>query len=402
MIIEIKVPSPGESITEVELATWLVKDGENVSADEEIAEIDSDKATIAVHSEVAGILHITVQAGTTIKVGSVIGTIEAIEGVVAITTTPQPKEKPVIAKPAVKVPSNLNITPLAKKIMESNNIKPSAISNMAKDKKIKKEDILNFSNPKPETTAKIYGDGRPVEVIKMSSLRKKISERLVAAKNQTAMLTTFNEVDMSGINEIREKYKEAFLQKHGVKLGFMSFFARACQLAATEFPGTNAMIDNESIVFFKYMDLAIAVSTPKGLMTPVIRDVQELSFAGIEKKLAELAAKARDNRISLEDLTGGTFTITNGGVFGSLMSTPILNPPQSAILGMHKIMDRAMVIDGKVEVRPMMYIALSYDHRIIDGKESVGFIVKVKELLEKPAELFFNNEVEKMLLESDK
>jgi 2-oxoglutarate dehydrogenase E2 component (dihydrolipoamide succinyltransferase) len=402
MIIEIKVPSPGESITEVELATWLVKDGENVSADEEIAEIDSDKATIAVHSEVAGILHITVQAGTTIKVGSVIGTIEAIEGVVAITTTPQPKEKPVIAKPAVKVPSNLNITPLAKKIMESNNIKPSAISNMAKDKKIKKEDILNFSNPKPETTAKIYGDGRPVEVIKMSSLRKKISERLVAAKNQTAMLTTFNEVDMSGINEIREKYKEAFLQKHGVKLGFMSFFARACQLAAAEFPGTNAMIDNESIVFFKYMDLAIAVSTSKGLMTPVIRDVQELSFAGIEKKLAELAAKARDNRISLEDLTGGTFTITNGGVFGSLMSTPILNPPQSAILGMHKIMDRAMVIDGKVEVRPMMYIALSYDHRIIDGKESVGFIVKVKELLEKPAELFFNNEVEKMLLESDK
>jgi 2-oxoglutarate dehydrogenase E2 component (dihydrolipoamide succinyltransferase) len=398
MIIEIKVPSPGESITEVELATWLVKDGESVSADEEIAEIDSDKATIAVHSEVAGILHITVQAGTTIKVGSVIGTIEAIEGGVVKTSTPQPKEKPVIAKPAVEVPSSLNITPLAKKIMESNNIKPSAISNMAKDKRIKKEDILNIANPKPETTAKIYGDGRPVEVIKMSSLRKKISERLVAAKNQTAMLTTFNEVDMSGINEIREKYKEAFLQKHGVKLGFMSFFARACQLAATEFPGTNAMIDNESIVFFKFMDLAIAVSTPKGLMTPVIRDVQELSFAGIEKKLAELASKARDNRISIEDLTGGTFTITNGGVFGSLMSTPILNPPQSAILGMHKIMDRAMVIDGKVEVRPMMYIALSYDHRVIDGKESVGFIVKVKELLEKPAELLFNNEVEKGLL----
>ena len=384
----------------MELATWLVQDGASVSADEEIAEIDSDKATIAVHSEVAGILHVTVPAGTTIKVGSVIGTIEAIEGGVAKTSTPQPKEKPVTAKPAIEVPSSLNITPLAKKIMESNNIKPSAIGNVAKDKRIKKEDILNIANPKPETTAKIYGDGRPVEVIKMSSLRKKISERLVAAKNQTAMLTTFNEVDMSGINEIREKYKEAFLLKHGVKLGFMSFFARACQLAAKEFPGTNAMIDNESIVFFNYMDIAIAVSTPKGLMTPVIRDVQELSFAGIEKKLAELATKARDNRISLEDLTGGTFTITNGGVFGSLMSTPILNPPQSAILGMHKIMDRAMVIDGKIEVRPMMYIALSYDHRVIDGKESVGFIVKVKELLEKPAELLFNNEVEKGLLET--
>jgi 2-oxoglutarate dehydrogenase E2 component (dihydrolipoamide succinyltransferase) len=380
MQIEIKVPSPGESITEVELASWLVQDGESVNADQEIAEIDSDKATIALQSEVAGILHIIVPAGETIKVGTVIATIEAVEGGIAKSATPQLKEKPVTAKPANVITPNLNITPLAKKIMESNNINPSAISNIAKDKKILKKDVLNIANMKPGTTGAYAGDGRPVEVIKMSTLRKKISERLVAAKNTTAMLTTFNEVDMSGINEIREKYKDTFLQKQGVKLGFMSFFAKACQKAAIEFPGINAMIDTDSIVYFKYMDLAVAVSTQKGLMTPVIRDIQTLSFAVIEKKLAELAVKARDNRISLDDLTGGTFTITNGGVFGSLMSTPILNPPQSAILGMHKVMDRAIVIGGKIEIRPMMYIALSYDHRVIDGKESVGFLVKLKEM----------------------
>jgi len=392
MIIEIKVPSPGESISEVELVAWLVTDGDTINKGQEIAEIDSDKATIAINAEGAGSLHIAVQAGEKVMVGAIIGTIDS-DGTSQDVTSKiiSTEQKPVQQEVVKSADTSVHISPLAKTISDKNNIDLSKLTPSNSDKKIVKKDVLNFINQHTGNTSKPAFD-RPVEVLKMSMLRRKIAERLVAVKNQTAMLTTFNEVDLTGINAIRAKFKDAFLAKHGVKLGYMSFFAKACEMAIQEFPAVNAMIDGENIILFKYVDLSIAVSTPKGLMTPVIRDVQTLSFAEIEIKLAELAAKARDNKISLDDLTGGTFTITNGGTFGSLLSTPILNPPQSAILGMHKIMDRPIVIEGKIEIRPMMYVALSYDHRIIDGKESVSFLVKVKEILESPDNYFFNNE----------
>ena len=397
MLIDIKAPSPGESITEVELANWLVDDGSVVSKGQDIAEIDSDKATIVINAETSGTIHFKMNEGDKIPVGSVIGIIDTetvIEGQDQTLLT----EKKIPSTAAEdKSFSHLHITPLAQSILKTNKINTSDLKPQP-EKKIYKKDVLDAINKDLEEPQKLPAEGRPVEVIKMSSLRKKLSERLVAVKNQTAMLTTFNEIDMSEILDIREKYKEAFIEKHGVKLGFISFFAKACELGIAEFPGINASTDNETISYFKYLDLSIAVSTPKGLMTPVIRYIQKLSIPEIEIKVSQLAVKARENKITIDELTGGTFTITNGGVFGSLMSTPILNPPQSAILGLHKIMNRPVVIDNKIEIRPVMYVALSYDHRIIDGKESVSFLVKVKEIMENPLILLFNNEVEKGLV----
>jgi 2-oxoglutarate dehydrogenase E2 component (dihydrolipoamide succinyltransferase) len=393
MIIEIKVPSPGESITEVELASWLVTDGETVSKGQEIAEIDSDKATIAINADVSGIIHIKIIEGAKVLVNTVIATIDS-EGATEEKINPSlAKKKNHATENIEKSFSHLHITPLAQSILKTNNIDSTNLKPVSENK-IQKKDVLKALNKEQIEPS----SDRPFEVIRMSSLRKKISERLVAVKNQTAMLTTFNEIDMSEILSIREKFKDNFLKKHGVKLGFTSFFAKACELAMIDFNGINASTDNESISYYKYFDLSVAVSTPKGLMTPVIRNIQKLSIPEIEIKISELAAKARENKISIDELTGGTFTITNGGVFGSLMSTPILNPPQSAILGLHKIMDRPIAINKNIEIRPMMYIALSYDHRVIDGRDSVGFVVKIKEILENPDDILFNNDPAKVLL----
>jgi 2-oxoglutarate dehydrogenase E2 component (dihydrolipoamide succinyltransferase) len=393
MIIEIKVPSPGESITEVELASWLVADGETVSKGQEIAEIDSDKATISINAEAAGVIHIKIKEGEKVLVNTIIATIDTEEATEEQKSTPSTEKKNQAHENIKKTFSHLHITPLAQSILTTNNLDTNNLKTIS-EKKIQKKDVLNALNKEQYESL----NDRPVEIIKMSSLRKKISERLVAVKNQTAMLTTFNEIDMSAILGIREKYKDNFQKKHGVKLGFMSFFAKASEIAMNDFPGINASTDNESISYYKYFDLSVAVSTPKGLMTPVIRDIQKLSIPEIEIKISELAIKARENKITIDELTGGTFTITNGGVFGSLMSTPILNPPQSAILGLHKIIDRPVVINKNIEIRPMMYVALSYDHRVIDGKDSVGFIVKLKEILENPVDILFNNDLSKILL----
>lgn len=377
-IIEIRVPSPGESITEVELVRWLVKDGDLVQTNQEIAEVDSDKATISISADAAGMIKILASEGDRINVGTIIATIDPSFEVKEKVNAPEISKNIII--PAKKT----SITPLAKNILKQNNLDKTEIPSV---KKIQKKDAIEILKRNASTSSK---SDRPLEIIKMSSLRRKISERLVAVKNQTAMLTTFNEVDMTEVNRIRHEIQEAFVKTHGLKLGMMSFFSKACQLAIHDFPGTNASIDKENIVFYKYLDLSIAVSTPKGLMTPVVRDVQNKSFTEVEMEIASLAQKARDGKISIEDLTGGTFTISNGGIFGSLMSTPILNPPQSAILGMHKIQDRPVAINGRIEIRPMMYLALSYDHRIIDGRESVGFVVRIKEILENPREHLFN------------
>jgi len=393
MIIEIKVPSPGESITEVELASWLVADGDTVVKGQEIAEIDSDKATIAINAEAAGVIHIKILEGEKVLVNTVIATIDTEGTTEEKYLTPKTEEKKSVIENIEKTFSHLHITPLAQSILKTNNFDSNNLKTIS-EKKIQKKDVLNALNKEQHESL----NDRPVEIIKMSSLRKKISERLVAVKNQTAMLTTFNEIDMSAILDIREKYKDDFQKKHGVKLGFMAFFAKASELAMIDFPGINASTDNESISYYKYFDLSVAVSTPKGLVTPVIRDIQKLSIPEIEIKISALAVKARENKITIDELTGGTFTITNGGIFGSLMSTPILNPPQSAILGLHKIMDRPVAINKNIDIRPMMYVALSYDHRVIDGKDSVGFIVKLKEILENPLELLFNNDPAKILL----
>jgi 2-oxoglutarate dehydrogenase E2 component (dihydrolipoamide succinyltransferase) len=387
MIIEIKIPSPGESITEVELVRWLVKDGDLVSINQEIAEVDSDKATLSISADATGKIKFLTSEGERLKVGKVIANIDTSFEVAENTGVLEIKQK---AKTPVQ---HSAITPLAKNILTQNHVKSSDIT---ADKKIHKKEALELLQ---STSSQKMSNDRPFEIIRMSSLRRKIAERLVAVKNQTAMLTTFNEVDMTEIIRIRYEAQEIFQKKHGIKLGMMAFFAKACEKAMQEFPAINAAIENENIYLYKYIDLCIAVSTPKGLMTPVVRDVQKKSFAEVEKDIASLAVKARDNKITMEELSGGTFTITNGGVFGSLMSTPILNPPQSAILGMHKIQERPVAINGKIEIRPMMYLALSYDHRIIDGKESVGFIVKVKEILENPiADLFGGKNIEEVLL----
>jgi 2-oxoglutarate dehydrogenase E2 component (dihydrolipoamide succinyltransferase) len=411
MAIEIKVPTVGESISEVTLLKWTKKDGDYVERDEVIAELESEKATFEVNAEQAGVLKTGAQEGDTLKIGDLLATIDET------AAKPEKKEEAPAAKPAeapkatetpkpqqaeqpAAKPADVKATPVASAIIADKKVNPSTISASGAGGKILKDDVLAaLSNP----GRKSFDGGelftRNTRTEKMSSLRKTISRRLVEAKNTTAMLTTFNEVDMGRIMEIRTKYKDKFKESHGVGLGFMSFFAKACAVALSEWPAVNAYIDGDQLIYHDYADISIAVSTPRGLTVPVIRNVESLSMADIEKKVIEMANKARDSKLTAEELTGGTFTITNGGVFGSLMSTPIINIPQSAILGMHKIQERPMAINGQVVVRPMMYIALSYDHRIIDGRESVSFLVRVKELLENPELLLFGKDPVRTLLE---
>lgn len=397
MILEMKVPSPGESISEVQISQWLKQTGDYVFKDEEIVSVDSDKATLAISAEESGELEILVPEGETIAVGAVlckINTDAKPPADVPKKETPKPEEKVAekTVTPVVEAKSEVkgNASPVAAKMMKENNISASKISGSGPGGKITKADVLAFMS-KGFNTDSVGGWGgtRDSSRQKMSMLRKKVAERLVSVKNETAMLTTFNEVDMTAMMELRKTYKETFEKVHGVGLGFMSFFTKAVAEALHHYPAVNAMIDGDEIVYHDYADIGIAVSAPKGLMVPVLRNAEILSLADIEKGIKNLAVKARDGKLSIEEMTGGTFTITNGGVFGSLMSTPIINPPQVAILGMHKIQERVMVINGEMKIRPMMYVALSYDHRIIDGKESVGFLVKVKEMLESPEKMIF-------------
>lgn len=404
-MVEIKVPTIGESITEVTLLKWVKKEGDYVERDEVIAELESEKATFEVNAEQAGILKPLATEGDTILIGSILAQIdETAEKPAAVAQQEKPAED---AKPTVKeniaapaTTAAVKATPVANAIIADKKVDAKAITPSGNGGKIMKQDVLAaLSNPGKKAYAGNELFTRNVRKEKMSNLRKTISKRLVEAKNTTAMLTTFNEVDMGPIMEIRSKHKDKFKEAHGVNLGFMSFFSKACAIALGEWPAVNAYIDGDSLVYHDYADISIAVSTPRGLTVPVMRNVESLSMAEIEKKVVELATKAKDNKLTTEDLTGGTFTITNGGVFGSLMSTPIINIPQSAILGMHKIQERPMAINGKVEIRPMMYLALSYDHRVIDGRESVSFLVRVKELLENPALLLMGKDPVKSLLE---
>lgn len=384
MILEIKVPSPGESINEVEISNWLVSDGEYVEKDQEICEIDSDKATLTVSAEDNGKITILKEAELTIPVGDIICTIDTSVKGSAKKNNVLPKSsdtQPTNSSSSSEAPSKI-ASPAAKKMIREQNI--DIEKGTGKGGRITKQDVLK-SKP-----AMGHADGERNQTRKkLSTLRRKLANRLVSVKNETAMLTTFNEVNMSVINAIRSKYKEMFYEKHGVKLGYMSFFTKSVSRALDMFPNVNAMIDGQDIVSFDYVDISIAVSSPKGLVVPVVRNVQKMNFYQVEKEIQRLANKARDGSISLDDMIGGTFTITNGGVFGSMLSTPIINPPQSAILGMHNIVDRPIVIGGEIVIRPIMYLALSYDHRIIDGKESVGFLVSVKEALENPIEHLF-------------
>ncbi|MBS1616819.1 MAG: 2-oxoglutarate dehydrogenase complex dihydrolipoyllysine-residue succinyltransferase [Bacteroidetes bacterium] len=413
-MIEIKVPTVGESISEVTLVKWLKPDGSYVNRDELLCELESEKATFELNAEEAGLLHIVAQEGATLAIGDVACTIdekapkpaeasadkktkkEATAPMAQVEKKETPKPEPPAPKPAA---TDKKATPVAQAIMADKQLKAADLKGSGSGGRILKHDVLEALAQPPG--ARKNADGSPSREQrpeKMSNLRKTVSRRLVESKNTTAMLTTFNEVDMSAIMAIRAKHKEDFKKAFGVGLGFMSFFTRACCIALGEWPAVNARIDGDSIVYHDYCDISIAVSAPKGLVVPVIRNAESLSMAGIELAVAELAAKARDNKLSIDEMTGGTFTITNGGVFGSLMSTPIINLPQSAILGMHKIQERPMVLQGKVEVRPMMYIALSYDHRIIDGRESVSFLVRVKELLESPELLLAGRPPVNMLL----
>ncbi|MDD5506732.1 MAG: 2-oxoglutarate dehydrogenase complex dihydrolipoyllysine-residue succinyltransferase [Bacteroidales bacterium] len=396
MIIEVKVPSPGESIVQVQLARWLINDGDHVSKDADIAEIDSDKATLNITAEQDGDITILVPEGATVDVGALIATITTDTTAKSGEGVAPPAEIKIAPLPEDKKEQAVRVSPLARKAMAEHQIEPQAIMDRFSGYRISRKDVELFSrieSPAPEKedipADAPVGESREVERQKMSTLRLKLSERLVAVKNQTAMLTTFNEVDMTAIMKIRNQYKDAFKEKYGVSLGFMSFFTRAVTEALHLFPAVNARIEGEYILYHRFIDIGIAVSAPKGLVVPVLRNTEKMSLAEIEIRIKDLAEKARTNKITLEEMTGGTFTITNGGVFGSLMSTPILNPPQSGILGMHKIIERPVAIDGKMEIRPMMYVALSYDHRIIDGRESVGFLVKVKEMLEDPVRLLF-------------
>ncbi len=403
MEISMKVPSPGESISEVEIAAWLKADGDYVYQDEDIVEVDSDKATLGIPAEASGRLIITVAEGETVQVGEEICKIDtSAEAPAEAPKAPSKEESPAAKqesadkapskeaeKPAPQAQSHASghPSPAAAKMMAEKGMQAKDLQGNGPGGRITKQDVLaalakGFSPQKDSLS-------RGTERKKMSMLRRKVAERLVSVKNETAMLTTFNEVDMTAIMDLRKAYKEAFGKKHDIGLGFMSFFTKAVTQALEAYPAVNAQIDGEEVIYHDYADIGIAVSTPKGLMVPVIRNAEALGLAEIEKSIKDLAIKARDGKISIDEMTGGTFTITNGGVFGSLMSTPIINPPQVAILGMHKIQERPMVIDGKVEVRPMMYLALSYDHRIIDGKESVSFLVMVKDLLENPERMLF-------------
>lgn len=404
-MIDIKVPTVGESISEVTLLKWTRQNGQYVERDEVIAELESEKATFEVNAEKAGVLKTLANAGDTILIGSILA---QIDETAVKPEKPAEAAKPEAPKEEKKVeaaqPQTTNeavkATPVASTIIKEEKVSTASISPSGVGGKILKQDVLDaLSNPGKKAFAGAALNTRNIRKEKMSNLRKTISRRLVEAKNTTAMLTTFNEVDMGAIMEIRAKNKDKFKETHGVNLGFMSFFAKACAIALSEWPTVNAYIEADELVYHDYADISIAVSTPRGLTVPVMRNVESMSMADVEKTVGVLAAKARDSKLTADDLTGGTFTITNGGVFGSLMSTPIINIPQSAILGMHKIQDRPMAINGKVEIRPMMYLALSYDHRIIDGRESVSFLVRVKELLENPALLLFGKDPVKALLE---
>jgi len=409
-MIEIKVPSPGESIVQVQLATWLVADGDIVEKDQEIAEIDSDKATLSVSAEESGQIKLMAEEGDTIDVGSIICSIDTskagekkiVEAIAAETKPVAEKatEKNEIVENKIQQPNiepALNISPLAAKLLKENNMTESDFVNFFKQYRVGKKDVGFFLSEKENLKADTqtpqqsnsWGGTRELERKKMSLLRKKLSERLVAVKQETAMLTTFNEVNMTPIMEIRKKFKEVFKEKHGVSLGFMSFFTKAVTEALQYFPAVNAQLDGNEIVYHDYADIGIAVSSPKGLVVPVLRNAEQMSLMEIEANIKELAIKARNGKITIDEMMGGTYTITNGGVFGSMLSTPIINPPQSAILGMHNIVERPIAVNGIVEIHPMMYVAMSYDHRIIDGKESVGFLVKVKEMLEDPARMLF-------------
>ncbi|HJU45560.1 MAG TPA: 2-oxoglutarate dehydrogenase complex dihydrolipoyllysine-residue succinyltransferase [Chitinophagaceae bacterium] len=410
MAIDIKVPAVGESISEVTLVKWLKKDGEYVDRDEVIAELESEKATFEVNAEQAGVLKTIGKENDTLKIGDVLAQIDETaarpEGKAApAAEAPKPQEAPKEAAqpattnaPVTNIPNDIKATPVASAIIADKKVDPKSVTPSGSNGRILKNDVLDALNNPGRTPGKALF-GRELKREKMSNLRKTVSRRLVEAKNTTAMLTTFNEVDMSRIMELRSKYKEGFNKKHNVNLGFMSFFTKAVCFALQEWPAVNAYIDGDEIIYHDYCDISIAVSAPKGLVVPVIRNAESLSMAEIEKKVVELAGKARDNKLSMEEMQGGTFTITNGGVFGSLMSTPIINIPQSAILGMHKIQERPMAVNGQVVIKPMMYVALSYDHRIIDGRESVSFLVRVKELLENPELLLFGKDPVKTLLE---
>ncbi len=413
MILEMKVPSPGESIKEVEIATWLVKDGDYVEKDQAIAEVDSDKATLELPAEMSGVITLKAEEGDTVAVGAVVCLIdtdaakqsgsadaapkaeapkaEAPKAEVKEAPKAEPVQAPAAASYAAGTPS-----PAARKILDEKNIAPAAVTGTGKGGRITKDDAVNATAVASMGTP--TGGNRGTERTKLSMLRRKVAERLVAAKNETAMLTTFNEVNMTPINNIRNEYKDAFKAKHGgLGLGFMSFFTKAVTRALQLYPDVNSMIDGDYKVGYDFCDISIAVSGPKGLMVPVVRNAENLTFRGIEAEIKRLALRARDGQITVDDMTGGTFTITNGGVFGSMLSTPIINPPQSGILGMHNIIERPIAVNGKVEIHPMMYVALSYDHRIIDGRESVGFLVAVKEALENPLELLMNGDAKRAL-----
>lgn len=406
-MIEIKVPTVGESISEVTLVKWLKNDGDYVERDELLCELESEKATFELNAEQAGVLHTVAKEGDTLNIGDIACKIDETaakpEGSAAPkeekaeTKKEDKKEEKKAEAPAATAASDVKATPVAKAVMADKKVSPSEIKGTGTQGRILKSDVLEALNS-PGIKGGAASFSREEKREKMSNLRKTVSRRLVEAKNTTAMLTTFNEVDMTRIMEVRAKQKDKFKETHGVNLGFMSFFTKACCIALGEWRAVNAYIDGEELVYHDYCDISIAVSAPKGLVVPVIRNAESLSMAEIEKKVVELATKARDNKLSMEEMTGGTFTITNGGVFGSLMSTPIINIPQSAILGMHKIQERPMVVNGKIEARPMMYIALSYDHRIIDGRESVSFLVRVKELLENPELLLIGKDPVKALL----
>ncbi len=413
--LEMKVPSPGESISEVEIAAWLVADGDYVVKDQAIAEVDSDKATLELPAEESGTITILAAEGDVVKVGQVVclidtsaakpvGIVSPVKEIEAATIPPIAKSQPAPSPdPIIKSDSYAagTASPAATKLMAENKVSPSQVSASGKDGRITKQDVNNaIAKGFDNASISVWGGSREIRREKMSMLRRKIAERLVSVKNETAMLTTFNEVDMKPIMDLRTKYKDAFAKKHEVNLGFMSFFTKAVTEALNIYPAVNGQIQNGEIIYHQYADIGVAVSSPKGLMVPILRNAEQMSLAEIEREIKRLAIKARDGKITPDEMTGGTFTITNGGVFGSMLSTPIINPPQAAILGMHNIVDRPVAINGKVEIRPIMYVALSYDHRIIDGKESVGFLVKVKEMLENPERILFGaKDVHQVLLD---
>jgi 2-oxoglutarate dehydrogenase E2 component (dihydrolipoamide succinyltransferase) len=405
MILEMKVPSPGESITEVEIATWLVQDGDYVEKDQAIAEVDSDKATLELPAEASGVITLKAEEGDAVAVGQVVCHIDtAAAAPEGAKTAPAAKAAPAPAAPAVETPSasatkaetyaSGTPSPAAKKLMDEKGLDAQQVTGTGRDGRITKDDVVNAK----VAMGTISQDANRKETrTKLSMLRRKVAERLVSAKNETAMLTTFNEVDMSAVFELRTQYKDAFKEKHDVGLGFMSFFTMAVIRALKEYPAVNSMIDGKEMISYDFCDISIAVSGPKGLMVPVIRNAEELTFKGIENEVKRLALRARDGLITVDEMTGGTFTISNGGVFGSMLSTPIINPPQSAILGMHNIVERPIVKNKEITIAPVMYLALSYDHRIIDGRESVGFLVAVKEAIENPVELLMNGDIKKAL-----